>query len=116
LKNAAQEPNTNKIYPIRSPVDSKVNLAQCLDYKLLSTFSTSFVPLFQISESRMMTSSNLEEIIGNIRHFDLTLKAENTLDSVLKTLDVDCYKPEAMENLLGVLSHVIQGTVFLHES
>jgi hypothetical protein len=52
----------------------------------------------------------MEEIIGNIRQFDLTLKAENTLDSVLKTLEVDCYKPEAMENLLGVLSHVIQGT------
>ena len=54
----------------------------------------------------------MEEIIGNIRQFDLTLKAEHTVDSVLKTLDVDCYKPEAMENLLGVLSHVIQGSLF----
>ena len=56
-----------------------------------------------------MTSQSLEEIVGNVRHFDLTLKAENTLDGVLKTLDVDCCKPESMENLLGVLSHIIQG-------
>jgi hypothetical protein len=63
----------------------------------------------QISESRMMTSASVEEIVGNVRHFDLTLKAEQTLDSVLKTLEVDCCKPDSMENLLGVLSHIIQG-------
>ena len=57
----------------------------------------------------MMSSSSIDEIVGKLRHFDLTLKAEQTLDAVLKTLDSDCSKPESMENLLGVLSHVILG-------
>ena len=59
-----------------------------------------------------MISSSMEDIVGNIRHFDLTLKAENTLDSVLKTLEADCCKPEAMESLLGVLSRIVQGKLF----
>jgi type III secretion system FlhB-like substrate exporter len=59
-----------------------------------------------------MTVSSVEEIVGNIRQFDVMLKAEQTLDSIIKTLDVDCCKPESMENLLGVLSHIIQGKFF----
>jgi hypothetical protein len=68
-----------------------------------------FTKIDSEKNSRMMSSSSVEETVGNVRHFDLTLKAEQTLDGVLKTLEVDCCKPESMENLLGVLSHIIQG-------
>ncbi|XP_059094945.1 mediator of RNA polymerase II transcription subunit 24-like isoform X1 [Tigriopus californicus] len=43
------------------------------------------------------------------RKIELTLKAESTMDSILMTLDTDYTKPDSMEDLLGVLAHIIQG-------
>ncbi len=49
-----------------------------------------------------------EEILGPTRVLEHTLKAEAMMDSVLEHLDTDGTKPEAMENLLGVLCQIIK--------
>ena len=59
--------------------------------------------------SKVSTLNIPDQIIGNIRNFELTLKAESTLDSVLNTFqNTDPSKPESVENLLGILPHVIK--------
>lgn len=62
----------------------------------------------RIAEAKVSTQNIPEAIVGNVRNFELTLKAESTLDNVLKTFDTDFTKPESVENLLGVLRHVIK--------
>lgn len=56
------------------------------------------------------TSRNIPDaIVGNIRNFELTFKAEMTLDDVLNTFEgKDNSKPDSVENLLGILQHVIK--------
>lgn len=64
----------------------------------------------QKSESKL--TSSLEEIVGSVRNFDMTLKAENTLDLVLQAFDVDFFKTESVETLLGVLYRIIREESF----
>eukprot|EP00095_Tigriopus_kingsejongensis_P005678 maker-scaffold846_size89341-snap-gene-0.14 protein:Tk05678 transcript:maker-scaffold846_size89341-snap-gene-0.14-mRNA-1 annotation:"mediator of rna polymerase ii transcription subunit 24-like" len=55
-------------------------------------------------------TAELAEFLGGAsRKIELTLKAESTMNSILKTLDTEYTKPESMEDLLGVLAHIIQG-------
>ena len=44
-----------------------------------------------------------DHIIGNIRNFELTFKAEATLDNVLNSFEnTDHTKPDSVETLLGM--------------
>ena len=50
-----------------------------------------------------------DSIIGNIRNFELTYKAEGTLDNVLSTFEhADHSKPDSLESLIGVLINVFK--------
>ncbi|XP_040568441.1 mediator of RNA polymerase II transcription subunit 24 [Lepeophtheirus salmonis] len=57
------------------------------------------------------TSIQLQEMV-NARNFEMMSKAEVTIDNILQTLDSDCTKPDSLENLLGVLCHIIKGESF----
>ena len=45
---------------------------------------------------------------GNIRNFELTLKAEDKLDSILKSFQTSDSKPESVEHLISILKDVIK--------
>ena len=63
----------------------------------------------RIDNTKVTINNVPDHIIGNIRNFELTFKAEKTLDNVLNSFEhTDHTKPDSVETLLGILQHVIK--------
>ncbi len=63
----------------------------------------------RIDASKASLGSIPDNIVGNIRNFELTFKAEMTLDNVLNSFEgMDNSKPDSVESLLSILQHVIK--------
>lgn len=63
----------------------------------------------RIDNAKVPIDNIPDSIIGNIRNFELTFKAEMTLDDVLSSFEgMDNTKPESVESLLSILQHVIK--------